>query len=306
MSRPSELLDPTAVGTDTSIRDPDQTYHVTTTAASHHRTSSISTPLEALVLETSASPFVRQTAMSLTSEPPIAEANDKDPLTITSTILPNQLRDVFSNSEAVKQEVQSGIENQLPVAPTGVNEKVDQQANEHPSQIPQIKKEESQGAASIRGESPSVSGVSMPPKAAPKKKATTRKPGPKKRKLEADSRANTPQSQRSGTPNSLLGGKTGPRARKPNSATPLQSSPAPGEDDNDDDEESDNELYCICRKPDDHTWMIACDICDDWFHGRCVGMVERDASLIDRFICKKFQNSTFIRLTMCRSQLFDI
>ena len=47
-----------------------------------------------------------------------------------------------------------------------------------------------------------------------------------------------------------------------------------------------NELFCICRGPDDHTWMIACDGgCDDWFHGRCVGMDEKDGKLIEKYIC---------------------
>lgn len=29
------------------------------------------------------------------------------------------------------------------------------------------------------------------------------------------------------------------------------------------------DLYCICRKPYDYMqFMIQCDACDDWFHGR--------------------------------------
>ena len=31
------------------------------------------------------------------------------------------------------------------------------------------------------------------------------------------------------------------------------------------------DLYCICQEPyDDRRFMIACDKCDDWFHGRYV------------------------------------
>lgn len=28
--------------------------------------------------------------------------------------------------------------------------------------------------------------------------------------------------------------------------------------------------YCICGGKDDDTFMIQCDDCEDWFHGRCV------------------------------------
>jgi COMPASS component SPP1 len=96
-------------------------------------------------------------------------------------------------------------------------------------------------------------------------------------------------------------------------ATPAQSSPAPrsirdvssparsspdadGNGDQhfsgDDGEEedggviSDTDLYCICRKPDTGTFMIGCDGgCDDWFHGKCVNIIESWKSLIDKYIC---------------------
>lgn len=48
----------------------------------------------------------------------------------------------------------------------------------------------------------------------------------------------------------------------------------------------DGEVFCICRKGDNHTWMIACDGgCDEWFHGNCVNIKERDGELIDKYIC---------------------
>lgn len=51
-------------------------------------------------------------------------------------------------------------------------------------------------------------------------------------------------------------------------------------------DESDNGPYCICRGPDDHRFMIACDICEDWFHGECVD-IDKDVgeNLIHRFVC---------------------
>lgn len=121
--------------------------------------------------------------------------------------------------------------------------------------------------------------------------STIKRPPGKKRRLESDSVDGTPPSQRSGTPNSSRASKTpAPRNRKQNSVTPAEGSPAPtadeGNGDEDQDMDDDSELFCICRKPDDHTWMIGCDGgCEDWFHGRCVEMNERDGNLIDKYIC---------------------
>lgn len=48
----------------------------------------------------------------------------------------------------------------------------------------------------------------------------------------------------------------------------------------------DGEIFCICRKGDNHTWMIACDGgCEEWYHGNCVNIRERDGDLIDKYIC---------------------
>ncbi|KAI1778968.1 hypothetical protein F4818DRAFT_403030 [Hypoxylon cercidicola] len=51
-------------------------------------------------------------------------------------------------------------------------------------------------------------------------------------------------------------------------------------------DETDNGPYCICRGPDDHRWMISCDVCEDWFHGECVDL-EKDTGekLVERFVC---------------------
>jgi COMPASS component SPP1 len=49
---------------------------------------------------------------------------------------------------------------------------------------------------------------------------------------------------------------------------------------------SDDELYCLCRRPDTGTFMIGCDgNCDDWFHGKCVGVSPDNKGLIDKFFC---------------------
>lgn len=30
--------------------------------------------------------------------------------------------------------------------------------------------------------------------------------------------------------------------------------------------------YCLCRGPNDGTFMVECDDCDQWFHGSCVNL----------------------------------
>ncbi len=45
------------------------------------------------------------------------------------------------------------------------------------------------------------------------------------------------------------------------------------------------EVYCICRKPDDGTFMVGCEDCNDWFHGKCVGIKESEQGLLLRYIC---------------------
>ena len=42
-------------------------------------------------------------------------------------------------------------------------------------------------------------------------------------------------------------------------------------------------LYCFCKQPDDGTIMIQCDVCDEWFHGRCVGITPGEALRIDKY-----------------------
>lgn len=121
--------------------------------------------------------------------------------------------------------------------------------------------------------------------------ATAKKPS-KKRRLDTDGDANT----RSVTPTSRSTKNPPSKAAKKRSqaGTPVAgSSPAPDHssqvhptDDENDSSSEDSTLYCICKKPDNHRWMIGCDGgCDDWFHGSCVNMQQADEDLVDKFIC---------------------
>jgi COMPASS component SPP1 len=65
----------------------------------------------------------------------------------------------------------------------------------------------------------------------------------------------------------------------------------------------DGEVFCICRKGDNHTWMIACDGgCEEWYHGNCVNIRERDGDLIDKYICPRCTRSDYTTTwkRMCR------
>ncbi|XP_055932201.1 nucleosome-remodeling factor subunit BPTF-like isoform X2 [Argiope bruennichi] len=55
------------------------------------------------------------------------------------------------------------------------------------------------------------------------------------------------------------------------------------------------ELYCLCRSPyDESQFYICCDRCQDWFHGRCVGVLQSEADSIDEYICPNCQSNTDI------------
>lgn len=45
------------------------------------------------------------------------------------------------------------------------------------------------------------------------------------------------------------------------------------------------ELYCLCRKPWNGRFMIACDFCNEWFHGSCVNITQTEALSIDKYKC---------------------
>ncbi|CAI4224525.1 unnamed protein product [Auanema sp. JU1783] len=47
-------------------------------------------------------------------------------------------------------------------------------------------------------------------------------------------------------------------------------------------------IYCICRQSYSHSeFMISCDRCGDWFHGRCIGMTEWFSRHIDIYHCRR-------------------
>eukprot|EP01080_Neovahlkampfia_damariscottae_P000852 gene852-9101_t len=52
------------------------------------------------------------------------------------------------------------------------------------------------------------------------------------------------------------------------------------------DDENDEKLYCICKERyNSNLWMIACDICNEWFHGKCVDVTAVEARKIKQYAC---------------------
>lgn len=46
------------------------------------------------------------------------------------------------------------------------------------------------------------------------------------------------------------------------------------------------EVFCICRRPDNGELMVACDGCDEWFHFKCMGIDTRYKDLVNNYYCK--------------------
>ena len=54
-----------------------------------------------------------------------------------------------------------------------------------------------------------------------------------------------------------------------------------------------NPVYCHCRKPDDGKLMIGCRGCNEWFHGKCVGILTKEVSKeIGEYFCDNCLETT--------------
>ena len=122
----------------------------------------------------------------------------------------------------------------------------------------------------------------------PQSSRASKTPAPKKQKMTTK---NTPASAKPETRGRKKGGKN--KTSKNNNKGDEQKQQEGQEEDGEDSASDPDQVFCICRKPDNHTWMIGCDgDCEDWFHGKCVHIDSKNAELIDRYICKLFQTAS--------------
>ncbi|KAF9340240.1 hypothetical protein BGZ91_002904 [Linnemannia elongata] len=64
-------------------------------------------------------------------------------------------------------------------------------------------------------------------------------------------------------------------------------------------------IYCLCRSPESGM-MVECDECHEWYHGTCVRVTKREASLKSNYICPVCNLSLVIRRDRPRPTLDEL
>lgn len=67
----------------------------------------------------------------------------------------------------------------------------------------------------------------------------------------------------------------------------------------------DGQAYCICRSSDSSRFMIACDACEEWYHGDCINISEKEAKLIRQFFCVRCAEEDPTLVTRWRTKRDD-
>merc|ERR1712110_278064 len=58
-----------------------------------------------------------------------------------------------------------------------------------------------------------------------------------------------------------------------------------------------DKLYCICKKKYDATkFYVGCDVCNEWFHGHCVGILEKETQKINKYFCPRCSPNSELNL----------
>ncbi|PON48069.1 Alfin [Trema orientale] len=80
--------------------------------------------------------------------------------------------------------------------------------------------------------------------------------------------------------------KPSTRGKNPNEGNPKNNIEDEELDDDEVNEVDGDNLCGICLKKDaSYRFWICCDVCDKWFHGKCVGITEASAKHIDKYMC---------------------
>ena len=72
------------------------------------------------------------------------------------------------------------------------------------------------------------------------------------------------------------------------------------------DEKAGEEVYCYCRQPyNEHVPMIGCDVCSEWYHGKCVSLTSAEMDNIDSYVCAKCEQHDQRRTTLIHQPADD-
>jgi hypothetical protein len=52
---------------------------------------------------------------------------------------------------------------------------------------------------------------------------------------------------------------------------------------------SNGKLYCVCRKPYTGEFIMRCEECKEWYHGKCVKVTPEEAYAMGDFVCSGCQ-----------------
>ncbi|KAK3330535.1 hypothetical protein B0H66DRAFT_598067 [Apodospora peruviana] len=171
---------------------------------------------------------------------------------------------------------------QLP-GPSSHSSVVSQHAHEQPPQLPTIPTSDGIGQQTLLESMASDTRSSSKPASKRKKGTATTVKAPKRARPNGGKKGKTPGPGGGAKKKMTIGSSPAPYS---NGTDDGDGSVTGTVDGGDGSSESDSGPYCLCRGPDNHRFMIACDRCEDWFHGECIGMDKYTGeNLVQRYIC---------------------
>ncbi|KAK9499970.1 hypothetical protein O3M35_002897 [Rhynocoris fuscipes] len=66
------------------------------------------------------------------------------------------------------------------------------------------------------------------------------------------------------------------------------------------------QAYCICRSSDSSRFMIGCDACEEWYHGDCIGINQKEAKHIKRYFCDRCHDEDPSLVTIFKSSTKNV